>query len=241
MTDSSREDSDRDRPFTTSGINKVGERLRKATVAGIGFREDDLVALDRFRLWHQPTLERVQREVVETFHERAGIDEDTLPITGRPLKTREAIIAKLVRSKTRLATMQDIAGTRITVPGVESQRVIADVVLAAFADHGAKVERDTVDTGDKYGYRAIHVVVTLDERHAEIQIRTRVQDAWAQLVENLDRARGWDLKHGRGPEDWIEWLIGLSDALRERDLGRPAQLPPSPYDELLEGQEGSEE
>jgi ppGpp synthetase/RelA/SpoT-type nucleotidyltranferase len=238
---SSAETAGDERPFSTSAINRIGDRLRKAAAAGAGFREDDLDALDRFRLWHQPTLEQIQREVVETFHQRGGIDEEALPITGRPLKTQEAIIAKLVRSKTRLATMQDIAGTRITVPGLELQRLITDVVGAAFADRNARIERDTVETGDEYGYRAIHVVVTLDGRHAEIQIRTRAQDAWAQLVENLDRAQGWDLKHGRGPEEWVEWLIRLSDALRERELGRPAQLPPSPYDELMEVQEGMEE
>ncbi len=228
-------------PVSRSRINKVGARLRKAAAADEGFLEEDLQALDRFRLWHQPTLEQVHQEVVEMFHQRAGIDEEALPITGRPLKTREAIISKLVRSKTRLGTMQDIAGTRVTVPDLETQRAAAELVLAMFANRNGRVERDTVERADEYGYRATHVVATLDGRNAEIQIRTRAQDAWAQVVEDVDRARGWDLKHGQGPDDWLEWLIVLSDALRQRDLGRPIQLPPSPYDQMMERQEGSAE
>ncbi len=228
-------------PASTSRINRVGARLRKAAVSAEGFREDDLEMLDRFRLWHQPTLEQVQGEVIETFHGRSGFDQSALPITGRPLKTRQAIVAKLVRSRTRLSTMQDIAGVRITTPDLELQRACAEVVTLVFVDRDARIERDTVDRGDEYGYRAIHVVATLDGRHAEIQIRTRAQDAWAQLVEDLDRARTWDLKHGQGPDAWLEWLITLSDALRERDLGRPVQLPPSPYDQFMQEQEGPDE
>lgn len=90
--------------------------------------------------------------------------------------------------------------------------------------------RDTRERPDQYGYRAVHVVVTLEERFVEIQIRTVAQNAWAQIVEKLDEVRGSDLKHGRGPADWLEWLHELGDELRKRDLGEPFQVPPSPFD-----------
>lgn len=230
-----------DPPVSKSLVNRVGTRLRKAAEAREGFSERDLELLDQYRLWHQPTLEQVHGEVVATFRDLAGIDEHAVPITSRPLKTPQAIIAKLVRSKTRLSTMQDIAGTRVTVPSLEIQRAATDLVLTLFDDRHARVDRDTVERADEYGYRAIHVVATLDGRHAEIQIRTRAQDAWAQVVEELDRALGSDLKHGQGRDEWLEWLILLSDALRERDLGRPVPLPPNPYDALVESPEGSDE
>ncbi len=224
-----------DPPVSKSRINRVGARLRKAAVAGEGLLDTDLDTLDVFRRWHRPTLELVHAHVLDAFRDAA------LPITGRPLKTQQAIVAKLVRSRTRLSTMQDIAGTRITVPDLETQRAAADRVLELFADCDAKVDRDTVERADSYGYRAIHVVAKLEGRHAEIQIRTQAQDAWAQLVEDLDRAMRSDLKHGQGPSDWLEWLILLSDALRKRDLGHPVALPPNPYDQVLERPEGSDE
>lgn len=217
-----------DPPVSRSRINKVGARLRKAAVAGDSPLPDDLATLDLFRRWHRPTLELVHAEAIDAFGGEA------LAITGRPLKTQEAIIAKLIRSRTRLATMQDIAGTRITVPDLETQRAATNRVLELFADRGATIDRDTVERADSYGYRAIHIVATFEGRNAEIQIRTQAQDAWAQLVEDLDRAMGSDMKHGQGPEAWLEWLILLSDALRERDLGHPVPLPPNPYDQVLE-------
>lgn len=217
-----------DPPVSKSRVNRVGARLRKAVLAGERLLPDDLETLDAFRRWHEATLELVHAEALDAFRGEA------LAITGRPLKTPQAIVAKLVRSRTRLSTMQDIAGTRITVPDLETQRAASDRVLELFADRGATIDRDTVEEADSYGYRAIHIVATFEGRNAEIQIRTQAQDAWAQLVEDLDRAMSSDMKHGQGPEDWLEWLILLSDALRERDLGHPVPLPPNPYDHVLE-------
>ena len=129
--------------------------------------------------------------------------------------------------------MQDIAGTRIVVPDIAMQVVAAGVVRETFPEWDPRVARDTREHGDEYGYRALHLVVTLDGRLAEIQIRTEAQDVWAQVVEQTDRVLGSDLKHGRGPADWLAWLIDLSDSLRQRDLGNPVAIPPMPYDRLL--------
>jgi hypothetical protein len=178
--------------------------------------------------------------LVALFHEEAGLDRENLPITGRPLKTVEAITAKLVRSKTRLATMQDIAGTRIVVPTLEIQDAITTVVLERFRNKDGYVAKDTRENGDDYGYRAVHAVATLDGRFAEVQIRTVHQDVWAQLVERTDKMLNTDLKHGRGPADWLEWLLELSDALRQRDLGKPAPIPPTPHDLLVTEEESTE-
>jgi len=65
-----------------------------------------------------------------------------------------------------------------------------------------------------------------DEHLAEIQIRTRRQDLWAQIVERVDKDLDWDLKHGEGPAEWLEWLHDLSDRAPQGgsrgDLGHPA-------------------
>ena len=103
-------------------------------------------------------------------------------------------------------------------------------VLRRFARCDPRVVRDTRESPDRYGYRAAHLVVTLEGRFVEIQIRTAAQNAWAQIVEKLDEVLKSDLKHGRGPADWLEWLHELDDELRKRDLGQPFQVPPTPWD-----------
>jgi ppGpp synthetase/RelA/SpoT-type nucleotidyltranferase len=174
--------------------------------------------------------------MIALFHKTLELDPATYFIGGRPLKTVEAITAKLVRGKTRLHKMQDIAGTRIVVPTLEAQEIVMGIVLAMFGAREGVVAKDTREKGDQWGYRAVHIVARLDGRLAEVQVRTKNQDSWAQVVESIDRSHRWDLKHGIGPTDWIEWLITLSDALRERDLGRPAPLPLDPYERLLENE-----
>lgn len=219
-----------DAPITASQINRTGDRLRRAVNEGREPSDADRDRLDIFRSWHQPTLRHVQSRLTNLLHDQADLNPAHATVVGRPLKTREAITAKLVRSRTRLATMQDIAGARITVPGALSQPAIAELVQVWFGD-AARVDRDSVEFGDDTGYRAIHVVVTLEGRNAEIQVRTRTQDAWAQIVESIDRSEGWDLKHGDGPAEWKDWLLELSEALRQVDLGdHDIPFPPSPYD-----------
>src|SRR5262249_37416053 len=69
---------------------------------------------------------------------------------------------------------------------------------------------------DVHGYRALHIVVWMwdtkvGHRPAEIQIRTKGENAWAQVVERLDAVLGSDLKHGEGPAEFREWLLAVSE------------------------------
>jgi hypothetical protein len=93
-------------PFTTSQVNRAGERIRKAVGAGKLPTADDLALLDIYRSWHSPVLNTLQFQLSQAL----GALGDDLPVgttsVGRPLKTRQAIIAKLVREKSRLSKMQ---------------------------------------------------------------------------------------------------------------------------------------
>jgi ppGpp synthetase/RelA/SpoT-type nucleotidyltranferase len=153
----------------------------------------------------------------------------TFGCSARPLKTPEAIVAKLVREKARLNKIQDIAGARVVVP----DRPVQDAALGAIMDSlkglGPKVAKDTRETPDEHGYRAIHIVVTPDHpgigaRPAEIQVRTRLQNMWAQVVERLDGVLQSDLKHGNGPADFQEYLLKLSAVVGATERGEPTTI-----------------
>ena len=73
----------------------------------------------------------------------------------------------------------------------------------------------------------------IGERFAEIQIRTTVENAWAQMVERIDAVLGSDLKHGDGPAEFMDWLMSVSDwigtpAGRERTT--MPEMPPFPWE-----------
>lgn len=98
--------------------------------------------------------------------------------------------------------MQDIAGSRIIVPSLEIQKFVRDVIVQAMEQRGHSPRvKDTRAEGDELGYRAIHVLLDWPPRTAEIQIRTRPQQIWAQLVERIDQTLSSDLKHGNGPAE----------------------------------------
>jgi ppGpp synthetase/RelA/SpoT-type nucleotidyltranferase len=141
--------------------------------------------------------------------------------------------------------MQDIAGARIVLPeygerNLEVQDVTFDLLQqeTVFGASWTVVRtKDDRDPPDPTGYRPLHVIVSVDELLAEIQIRTRHQDRWAQVVEGLDSRGSWDLKHGSGPADLLAWLRRLSDALRQGDLGLAVEVPPLPGGERGEAGE----
>ena len=217
-------------PWTTSQVNRAGDRIRRAARDGASISDRDREILSDYRAWHYPALRHGQERLKRLFHKRIGIEPAIIDVGARPLKTEAAITAKLVREQTRLSRIQDIAGARLTVPNLDLQDIVIDVVMRHFGKCCPRVARDSREEADQYGYRAAHLVVTLDGRFVEIQIRTAAQNAWAQLVESVDEVLGSDLKHGRGPADWLEWFHELSDELRKRDLGEPFQVPPSPFD-----------
>jgi hypothetical protein len=66
-----------------------------------------------------------------------------------------------------LSRMQDIAGVRVVVPALELQEFLVGVVMDLYADCAPRAPKDTREEADETGYRAVHIVITLDERLAE--------------------------------------------------------------------------
>ncbi|MES1246057.1 MAG: hypothetical protein ABUS54_00085 [Actinomycetota bacterium] len=127
--------------------------------------------------------------------------------------------------------MQDIAGARIILPSpVLQQQLLATLKEQYPSDDEFPLIRitDTREHGDRNGYRAVHVVQRIEGRPAEMQIRTPLQQEWAQLVERLDQRAGTDLKHGQGPAEWRSWLNELSQTFHRLERGELADLPDPP-------------
>ena len=58
--------------------------------------------------------------------------------------------------------------------------------------------RDYVREPKDSGYRALHLVALKKGRHVEVQVRTQLQDTWANQVEHDSRQQRTDFKSGRG-------------------------------------------
>ena len=205
---------------TASQLNKLGDRLRKGTATA-----DDVRVLNNFRESFRPAYEQVV----------SALESLNLEVGGRSAKTIGSIVAKVAREKTRLSTMQDIAGCRVEVPNrVEQDRIVGEIVKL-FPESRIDDLRQT----PSHGYRAVHVIVTVDARPVEIQVRTTLQNTWAQVTERFADRFEAAVKYGGGPESVRKILQESSDLLDqfeklEKDLLNSGKLPTDYYDKLID-------
>lgn len=110
----------------------------------------------------------------------------------------------------RFTQMQDIAGCRIVVPGIGEQNRISALL-------GTLFDVTVFDRRIKpsHGYRAVHVVVRQSEQPVEVQIRTTLQHAWAELSEKTADEFDSALKYGGGPAPIRHILDGFSSLIAD--------------------------
>ncbi len=186
--------------LTKSQINKLGEKLRHEAIDA-----DNLERLQDLRTLYDAPMAKAQAALKEKLR---------LDATSR-LKTVNTIIDKLRREKMRLAEMQDIAGLRIVEEmGLGTQNQMVERIAGLF--DGARI----VDRRQhpSYGYRAVHVIPEVHGYPVEIQVRTRLQDLWAQSMERLGDQAGREVRYGGVPEGWegvVQRLMSLSDTFRQ--------------------------
>lgn len=72
---------------------------------------------------------------------------------------------------------------------------------------GAKI----IDRRSKpsHGYRAVHLVPLVLGLAVEVQVRTRLQDLWAQAFERVADKAGRGIRYGVVPPEWANQIEGL--------------------------------
>jgi hypothetical protein len=176
-------------PLRISGkqLNKLGERL--ASPGPI--TEEDYALFGQVAEDYQAVLDRVEEKL-----RGLGFQATTR------VKTTGTLIDKLRRSPhLHLKAIHDVAGARIVIDGGRwEQDQVARQIIEAFADCPKAPEPIDRRANPSHGYRAYHVVVYEDGIPVEIQIRTKLQDTWAQITEKLGDAWGRGLRYGLGPD-----------------------------------------
>lgn len=143
------------------------------------------------------------------------------------LKRYSSIESKLRKKNSmRLSQMQDIAGLRAVLPDVAHVRRLQS------AFENKKFRHKLLGIDDYYvdppssGYRSVHLKYAYDNPRApdfkgmrlEIQLRTKLQHAWAMAVETIDHIVRTDIKGGIAPAEWLDFfgVIGATFAHKER-------------------------
>jgi hypothetical protein len=159
---------------------------------------------------------------------------DTKAIIAQRLKRLSSIDAKLRRfSGMRLAQMQDIGGCRAVVENIRRLERLVRLYERGRSKnptrrHEFVKEKDYINNRKSDGYRSIHLVYryrSAAKKHAiynglkiEIQLRSRLQHAWATAVETVSIFTGQALKSSGGEDEWRRFfiLMGSAIALREK-------------------------
>jgi hypothetical protein len=119
-----------------------------------------------------------------------------------------------------LARMQDIVGIRAIVSNMTKARALESNYKCTKFTHELSYERDYIATPKDSGYRSIHLVYKYNQRAnpnynglaVELQIRTRLQHAWATAVETMGTAIDYALKSSLGPTEYLDFFRIVSSA-----------------------------
>ena len=140
---------------------------------------------------------------------------DGRAIVAQRLKRTPSIVAKLRRFEgMQLARMQDIGGLRAVVSNLSKVRALVLAYESSRFEHEIVRRNDYIAEPNEDGYRSVHLVYRYknpgapdyDGLHVELQIRTRLQHAWATAVETMGTFLGQALKSQQGEQRWLRFF-----------------------------------
>lgn len=172
------------------------------------------------------------RKMRDELSRRARLSDPDALTAGR-LKRMKSIRRKL--PKLSLTRIQDIAGCRAIVASAEQ----VDQIARGMTDtsrHEFIRENDYLSEPKIGGYRSRHLIFRVHSgssgdppRFVELQLRTRLQHAWATAVEAVGLVRNEDLKGGAGDPRWLRLFTLMSAEFAVRE-GLPT-VPGTPTEE----------
>jgi hypothetical protein len=205
--------------YSRTSVDSAGKTYidRKTTAED---REMALAVINNWRSSHSYPLNAMQMNL----RNLAGkYDRD--PTVAQRIKRLRSIRHKLERfGWIKLSVMQDIGGCRAVLSSVKKVDALVDYYLSTSRAKHHLVRHDPyIVEPKKTGYRGVHLIYSYNGREdwtglkVEIQIRSRLQHAWATAVEIVGTFTRQALKSSQGQENWLRFfeLMSSAHALRE--------------------------
>ncbi len=236
--------------YSKKEINRAGDILcgkntRKTTTDSAieileNFRSIHVKPLGAFRILIQRHAEKIESEI---------------SISQR-LKRAPSIIRKLkIQGHMSLSQMQDIGGLRAVVNSKQEVEKLYNLLKISEQQPAFKStflkKFDYISYPKKTGYRSLHLVYKYNKNvpaneqcRIELQIRTKIQHAWATAIEVLGTYLNQPLKQNFGDKELLELFNSISkcfalieDNSIDKDLfvNTLKQIKDSKLEELLMG------
>lgn len=166
------------------------------------------------------------------FRSKAFAIDNNAVIVQR-LKRTPSILAKLTREEgMKLDRMEDIGGCRIVVSNKQQVYDVKNLITTGRTRNILRRQRDYIKNPKESGYRGIHLIYkyngnkeNYNSHSIELQIRSKVQHAWATAVEVVGTFTGQSLKASKGHDAWLSFFKLASIAFEDienKNLSRNA-------------------
>jgi ppGpp synthetase/RelA/SpoT-type nucleotidyltranferase len=206
---------------SNSQLKKAGTILSKNFDSTDDDHQSALSILNHWRGLHLPLLRSFMLNLTKLDIEEA------IPVSR--IKRVASILAKLQRpNRPALNRLEDIAGARIIAPSFDNVLEVKEA-LSGIDSEFIPSSRPTRDymypESHDTGYRGIHVIYQYNGKetcfknlHIELQIRSKIQHAWATAVEIIDTFTGQTLKAGTGDPEWQNFFLLVSNAFASIEI-----------------------
>lgn len=157
-------------------------------------------------------------------------------LIAQRLKRLPTMLDKLRRMpKTTLSRFQDVGGCRAVMASIGQVTQLRDAYRRSRMKHQLVRERDYLVNPRESGYRCVHLVYryvgrdgsAYDGLQIEIQMRTRLQHAWATAVETVGTLLDQSLKSSEGSSDWLRFFALVSSAFAFMERTPPVPNTPT--------------
>jgi ppGpp synthetase/RelA/SpoT-type nucleotidyltranferase len=199
--------------YTRTQVDRAGHVIRNPDIADSDWLEA-YSAVDNWRSSHAFPLNTIQTGL----RGRARIvDPDCL--VAQRLKRFWSIWLKLRRFPTmNLSQMQDIGGCRAVVSTVDQVYELHELSRSSKMRHELARCNNYILEPKRSGYRGVHLIyryesdrkVTYNGLQIEVQLRSKIQHAWATAVETVGTFTRQSLKSSLGSEEWLRFFALMS-------------------------------